>query len=118
MSDDWDAGRNSSLMTHHTSLKNTFGGGDLVGDARVEAGGPVERLGQRLEAGFDLVMVVLAVQHVQVEREVGFHRQRLEEVRYQLGGELAEPWAAQGDAERGQAAPAEIDRRPRQRLVE
>ena len=74
--------------------------------------------GQRLERGLGAVVVVAALEHVDVQRHAGGGRQRDEEVGQVLGGDVADPLApeAQIDMRRGPAG--EVDHDPGQRLVE
>src|SRR3990172_5148534 len=55
--------------------------------ARIQTRRLFERAPERLEAGLEHVVRVLAVRHLQVDRQARVHRDRLEEVLDQVGVE-------------------------------
>src|SRR5436189_3849270 len=96
--------------------KHSLGGGHIV-----EAGARhrlLQREGRRLERRLGAVVIILALQHVDVQREPSCGRQRAQDVRDVLAGEPAERFA--GDVERHVRVrpPRQVDHGARQRLVE
>ena len=76
-----------------------------------------ERAGQRLEAGLGDVVVVLAVEVLDVEREAAVLGEGLEELAEQLGVEIADLVAAEGDLPDEIGPAGDVDRAAGQRLV-
>src|SRR4051794_17857141 len=73
---------------------------------------------QGFERGLGAVVVVLAAQHVDVERHPAGDGERLEEVGQVLGRDLADHLAPEAEAHLGPGPAREVDHGPRQRLVE
>lgn len=73
---------------------------------------------ERLERALRAVVVVLAVRAPDVQRDAGGLREALQSVRDHLGGEGADPLAAEAQVDDGVGAVGEVDDGPREGLVE
>src|SRR5438874_2863425 len=92
-------------------------GGRNVVESRARDRLPQRERG-RLERGFGTVMVVLALQHVHVERRPAGSSERTQYVRDVLAREPADCLAAQAERNVGKGPAGEIHHCPRQRFVE
>src|SRR5581483_3226511 len=63
---------------------------------RVDRDCAAECAGERLEAGFGNVVVVAAVEVLDMQRDAGIGRQRLKELAEQFGVEIADPRPREG----------------------
>ena len=71
-------------------LQRPLGRGDAAALARVDRDRGAERAGEPLEAGLGDVVVVLAVEVLDVERDAGVLGEGLEELPEQLGVHIAD----------------------------
>src|SRR5689334_1867022 len=117
----------------HRSNASTVRGSSLAGFAFATLQHPLgarhlaravlgQRIAQRerqgLERGLGAVVVVLAAQHVDVERHAAGDGERLEEVGQVLGRDLADRLAPEPQADLGPGPAGEVDHGTRQGLVE
>src|SRR5437667_2352260 len=96
--------------------ERAFGGGHVV-----EAGAGhrlLQREGGRLERRLGAVVIVLTLQHVDVQREPSRGRQRAQDVRNVLAGETADRLAGEVERHVRVRPPRQVDHGARQRLVE
>src|SRR5256886_286849 len=96
--------------------ERAFGGGHVV-----EAGAGhrlLQREGGRLERRLGAVVIVLTLQHIDVQREPSRGRQRAQDVRNVLAGETADRLAGEVERHVRIRPSREVDHGARQRLVE
>lgn len=91
----------------------TLGGRDAVGGARVERNGGAERTGECLEATFDDMVIVAAVNIFDMQRQTGMLRESAEPFLEEFGIHIAELVAVEFDLpdEIGAAGDVERDAR-------
>jgi hypothetical protein len=95
-----------------SSCERPLGAGHAGGG--VDRDGLAQGEGEGLEARLGLVVVVVAADEVDMQRQAGGGREGLEEVGDVLGGDVAECFAHEGDVDRGEGPAREIDDRSRE----
>src|SRR6266478_505947 len=108
----------STIVTSLTARapERALGGGHVV-ESR-EGDRLTQREGGRLERSFDAVMVVVALQHVHVQRGPARRGKRAQHMRDVLAREPANGLPAQGERDVGKRPAGEIHDRPSQPVVE
>src|SRR6202045_4756073 len=81
---------NSYKLLLQAAAESALGRGDRAGAARIDLDRLTQRACQPLEAGFDDVVVILAVKVFDVQRDAGRLREGLEPLLEQFGVHLAE----------------------------
>ena len=91
--------------------------GTSLAGARIDRHRRAQRPRQALEAGFGDVVVVGAVERLDMQRHAGIHGEGLEPLLHQLGVEGADLVAHELGLEHQERPPGNVDGDPRQRLV-
>jgi hypothetical protein len=107
--------RNQSL---HRSLKNTFCTNDLSLLTGHSLDGLPHRDGQGLERGLSAVVVVVALQHVDVQGHAGGLAEAMQTVRDHLGGQRADLGVLEAELAHEVRSRRDVDHGTRDRLVE
>src|ERR1700731_2649713 len=109
---------NSYKLLLQAAAESALGRGDRAGAARVDLDRLTQRACQPLETGFDDVVIILAVEILDVEGHAGRLRKGLEPLLEQFGVHLAELGPREIDPPDEVWAVRNIDADPGQRLVE
>jgi hypothetical protein len=107
----------SAALWRTRTGQTALGGRDFPRSAWIDGDAGAKRAGKPLEARLGDVMIVLAVERLDVQGDAGVHRESLEELAHELRVELANLRRMECRPEDEERAAGDVERDARQRLV-